>query len=72
MTDQEKVRHLSELVAKFNAALSTAEEFAIEHGLSFKLEPAYGMGGYFDGTKVGKPDEYGDVQSGWNPSSMSC
>jgi hypothetical protein len=48
-------------VQEFNSALAQAEAIADEYGLEFSIEPAYGMGGYYEGT---------DNQ--WYASSESC
>lgn len=61
MTDQEAQAELSRLVREAELALALAESFATANDLSFSFEPAYGMGGYFDG-------EEGD----WHASSQSC
>ena len=48
-------------VQEFNSALAQAEAIADEYGLEFSIDPAYGMGGYYEGT-----------ESEWYPSSQSC
>lgn len=68
MTDTTKQKELEELVAKAEAALKEAEQFAEENKLSFSYGPTYGMGGYFEGDKEQR--EY--KESGWYPSSQSC
>ena len=59
MTEQQKIEHLSKLVEQANAALREAEQFATDNNLSFRFDPAYGIGGWFESGE-------------WNPSSMSC
>lgn len=67
---------LAELVKAFETALSEAEAFADEHGLSFYISPAYGMGGRYEGCGPdGDPNaenEWGDNEFGWMPSSQGC
>lgn len=57
---------LKELQAKFDEV----KAFADEHGLSFNMDPAYGMGGEYYGTN--HPDRPSDTDDGWYSSSMSC
>lgn len=68
MNDKELQAELSDLVEKFNKALHKAEIFAMKHKLGFSIDPAYGMGGYFDGEQASREDH----SEGWNPSSKSC
>lgn len=68
MSTKELQAQLEELVIAANAALNKATVFADEHKLSFTFEPAYGMGGQYVGDAVG----YDYMDSGWNPSSVSC
>lgn len=68
MTQEEANVALAAKVAEFNKALSEAEAIADEHGLSFRISPAYGMGGRYEGDENDR--EYSD--DGWHPSSQSC
>jgi len=68
-------RYLSEAYA----ALATAQTIADEEGISFRFEPAYGMGGtYYPPQKVKEWDylryEYGldPENGGWISSSQTC
>jgi len=74
MSTQELQAELASRVAAFEAALEEAETFATENKLYFRISPAYGMGGTFDGELVGQAPEYeGDEDhTGWCPSSQSC
>ncbi len=77
LTQQEANAHLSKLVADFNTCLHQAEAFADEYRLSFCIEPAYGMGGCYNGDRFDeggftKLDHYGDELGGWHSSSQSC
>jgi hypothetical protein len=72
LSEFEAAKKLSDVVDGINRAISEAEKIADEYGLSFSLEPAYGMGGYYYGT--GNPELEGRYapDQGWNPSSTSC
>jgi len=82
MTDSNKTiteidpdRELSRLVSVSEAALRAAELHADKHGLSFSIEPAYGMGGWYTGCGDNDPeaaDGYGEPLYGWAASSQSC
>ena len=72
MDKQEASKRLATLVAAFNSALNEAESFAIEHKLSFRINPSYGMGGTFDGEEYGQLNEYDEESDGWYSSSQSC
>jgi hypothetical protein len=61
MSNKELNAQLAVLVSEFEAALSKAECFAMEHNLSFHITPTYGMGGTYDGT-----------EGEWFASSQSC
>ena len=63
MTKEEAVKALAEKVAEFEKALREAEEIADAHNLTFYIEPAYGMGGAYEGGEEGQ---------GWNTSSKNC
>lgn len=52
---------IAKLVAEAYAALETAEAVADKYNLVFDFDPAYGMGGYYDG-----------ADGEWNPSSQGC
>lgn len=66
MDKQQASKELAALVEAFEKALSAAEAFADEHKLGFNIDPAYGMGGYYNGGEETYCDD------GWNPSSQSC
>lgn len=61
MERKEASEQLAKLVSEFEVALQAAQDFADEHNLYFRLDPAYGMGGTYDG----------EVQE-WYASSQSC
>lgn len=52
---------IAQFVAEAYAAIEKAKEVADKHNLWFSFEPAYGMGGDYDG-----------AEGEWNPSSQSC
>lgn len=52
---------MQDLVNAINRAIYDAENFANEYNLNFNIEPAWGMGGRYDGT-----------EGEWYPSSQSC
>jgi sugar phosphate isomerase/epimerase len=70
MEEQEATKELARLVEVLESALAEAEAFAAEHGLGFRFEPAYGMGGYFQGDPVEAALD--ECEVGWYPSSHSC
>lgn len=61
MSDKELNAQLAALVSEFEAALRKAEDFADAHGLDFRIDPSYGMGGTYDG-----------AEGEWFASSQSC
>lgn len=61
MTREEAKEALKAAVAEFETALARAEQIADAHDLHFYIEPAYGMGGCYEGS-----------EGQWNPSSQSC
>lgn len=72
---QQLIAQLSELISNIDNAISDAEEFAIEHGLSFTWDgPSYGMGGSFDGRLPKDHHDRDTDQTGpqWYASSLSC
>ncbi len=72
LSDDERMvanKKLSVLVTNARAALSEAEKFADKYHLDFYWQPAYGMGGFYNGN----PDERGeDDEGGWSSSSSGC
>ncbi|UQS94147.1 hypothetical protein ABNavy71_070 [Acinetobacter phage AB-Navy71] len=54
-------KKLRKLVQNIRDAIHEAEAFADKHELDFYIQPAYGMGGTYDG-------ETGE----WHPSSQDC
>jgi hypothetical protein len=63
--DAEKLMH--EKVSEAYAALAEAEALADTFKLWFNFEPAYGMGGTYEGGRKNP-----DTDDGWYPSSQSC
>jgi hypothetical protein len=61
MTEQEIKEEMKRLVYEAEAKLVEAERFAEENKIGFSWEPAYGMGGWYDGE-----------EQQWYPSSESC
>jgi hypothetical protein len=72
LTKEEANAKISEHLAAAYASINEAETLAVEHGLSFSFEVAYGMGGSFSGSEYGQPGEFGDEFDGWYASSQSC
>jgi hypothetical protein len=74
MTDQEKQKQLSDLVKNIQDAVNNAMKFADEHGLEFRLDTAYGMGGtYFGKTHEDRASiERNYCNDGWLSSSQNC
>lgn len=74
LTEEEANKKISELVEQSLACLreacSIVDQYP-EYGLSFSFDPAYGMGGSYDGGFNDSEELYG-VENGWHPSSMSC
>ena len=66
LTPKEAAAELSRLVANIDNAFTEAESFAEEYALEFHIEPAYGMGGWYNG------GAFEGCDMGWNPSSQSC
>lgn len=66
-------KKLEERVEKVKELIAACEKIAREYKLSFTLNIAYGMGGYFDGaaTEDYHDNEF-DPPGGWLASSMSC
>lgn len=60
-TKEEQLKEMSRLKSEIDAAIYEAEKHANKYNLNFRINPACGMGGYYDG-------EEGE----WNPSSRSC
>jgi len=72
---KQAVEKLAEAVSKFEDALSEAETTAEKYGLEFSIEPAYGMGVFFEGSGDNDSEStnnYGDRDFGWFASSQSC
>ena len=58
---EEQMKEMARLKSTIDDAINAAEVFADKYNLDFRINPAYGMGGRYDG-------EEGE----WNPSSQSC
>lgn len=74
LTEEEANKKISELVEQSLACLreacSIVDQYP-EYSLSFYFNPAYGMGGYYDGGFDESEESY-EAEKGWHPSSMSC
>ena len=60
-TKEEQMKEMARLKSAIDEAINAAFVFADKYNLDFYINPAYGMGGYYDG-------EEGE----WNASSQSC
>lgn len=67
--EKEALAKISELTKQAVALIRQAEEIAKQAKVSFGLNIAYGMGGYFYGAK---DDEDGYSEEGWVSSSQNC
>lgn len=70
---------LQRKLAKAESALAEAKAYADAEGLSFRMSPAYGMGGTYYGTshpefaEINKYANYENgLDDGWSASSSSC
>jgi hypothetical protein len=74
---KEAVEELAKHVAAFELSLAAAVKVADEHGLSFSIYPAYGMGGSYEGKGSEKwnyreKEETIREEGEWMPSSQGC
>lgn len=61
MTVEEAHAAIREAITEAQVALARAEAIADVHKLGFSFDPAYGMGGWYNG-----------IDQAWNPSSLAC